>query len=153
MAIAQKILCAGYLWPSIFKECHEDVKKLPLYQHFYLKRHTHPSPLHHAIAVGPFSKWGIDFMHYKPASVRGHGYINVAVDYFTKWVEAMPTYVDDKKTTALFLFNHIITRFRVPRAIVTDHSSHFQNNMMSELSAKIGFFHDNYTPYYPQVNG
>ena len=65
----------------------------------------------------------------------------------------MPTYAEDRKTTALFLFNHIIARFGIPRAIMTDHGSHFQKNMMVELSAKLGFCHDNSTPYYPQDNG
>ena len=41
----------------------------------------------------------------------------------------------------------------IPRAIVTDHGSHFQNKMMVELSVKLGFHHDNSTPYYPQANG
>jgi hypothetical protein len=53
----------------------------------------------------------------------------------------------------LFFFNHIITRFGVPQAIVTDHGSHFQNQMMSELHAKLGFLHENSSPYYPQENG
>ena len=53
-------------------------------------------------------------MHCKPTSVGGHGYIIVAVDYFTKWAEAMPTYEKDGKTTTLFLFNHVIERFGVP---------------------------------------
>ena len=92
-------------------------------------------------------------MHCKPTSVRGHGYIIVAIDYFTKWVEAMPTYAKDGKTTALFLFNHVIARFGVPQSIVTDHGSHFWNQMMEELSAKLGFHHENSTPYYPQDNG
>ena len=94
------------------------------------RKHTHPAPLHPIVAVGPFEKWGIDFMHYTPTSAGGHGYIIVAVDYFTKWAEAMPKYAKDEKTTALFLFNHIIARVRIPRAIVTDHGSHFQNKMM-----------------------
>ena len=47
-------------------------------------------------------------MHCKPTSAKGHGYIIVAVDYFTKWAEAMPTYAEDGKTAALFLFNHIV---------------------------------------------
>ena len=51
----------------------------------------------------------------------------------------MPTYVEDDKTTALFMFNHIIARFGVPQSIVTDHGSHFHNQMMGELSAKLGF--------------
>ena len=79
----------------------------------------------------------------------GHGYIIVAMEYFTKWAEEMPTYAKDGKIAALFLFNHIIDRFGIPRAIVTDHGSHFQNKMMAELSVKLGFCHDNCTPYYP----
>ena len=92
-------------------------------------------------------------MHCKPTSAGGHGYIIVAVDYFTKWAEAMPTYVEDGNTFALFLFNHIIAIFGVPQSIVTDHKSHFRNQMMEELSAKLGFLHEKYTPYYPQANG
>ena len=88
-------------------------------------------------------------MHCKPTSAKGHGYIIVAMDNFTKWVEAMPTYAEDGKTTSLFLFNRVIARFRVPRSIVTDHRSHFLNQMMEELSVKLGFHHENSTPYYP----
>ena len=64
-------------------------------------------------------------MHCNPTSTKGHGYIIVVVDYFTKWTEAMPTYLEDRKTSALFLFNHVIARFGVPQAIITDHGSHF----------------------------
>ena len=92
-------------------------------------------------------------MHYRPTSVEGHGYIIVAMEYFTKWAEEMPTYAEDDKTAALFLFNHIISRFGIPRAIVTDHGSNFQNKMMAELSVKLGFCHDNSTPYYHWANG
>jgi hypothetical protein len=69
-----------------------------------------------------------------PHSAGGHGYIVVDVDYFTKWAEAMPTFENTRKTATLFIFNHIITRFGVPQAIVTDHESHFHNFMMSKLT-------------------
>ena len=64
----------------------------------------------------------------------------------------MPTYAKEGKIAALFLFNHIIARFRIPRAIVTDHGSNFQNKMMAKLSAKLGFHHKSFMPYYPQAN-
>jgi hypothetical protein len=44
----------------------------------------------------------------KPHSARGHGYIIVVVDYFMKWVEAMPTFDNTEKNAAPFIFNHII---------------------------------------------
>ena len=130
LATAQKILHAGYFWPSISKYCTETVNKCPPCQMFTTKKCTYPSPLHPGVAVGPFSKWGIDFMHCRPTSAKGHGYIILAVDYFTKWDETMPTYSEDGKIVLLFLFNHIIARFRIPMAIMTDHGSHFQNKMM-----------------------
>ena len=118
-----------------------------------LLRNAHPAPLHPIIVIGLFAKWGIDYMHCKSTSARGHGYIIVGVDYFTKWAEDMPTYAKDGNTATLFLFNHIIARFGVPQSIVTYHGSHFHNQMMDEMSAKLYFCHGNSTLYYPQANG
>jgi len=107
------------------------------------------SLLHLVITVGPFAKWCIDFMTCNPCSARGHGYIIIFVDYFMKWVEAMPTLTNDGKTAAQFLFNHVISRFEVPQAIITDHGSHFRSYMIVELTSQLGLRHDSSTPYYP----
>jgi hypothetical protein len=152
-ATAQKILRTGYFWPSLFNDCITVVQKCHACQTYNQKIWSHPAPLHHVVSVGPFGKWGIDFMTCHPHSVGGHGYIIVAVDYFTKWAKAMPTFDNTRKTTTLFLFNHVISRFGVPQSIVTDHCSHFRYFMMSELTEKLGIRHDNSTPYYPQANG
>ena len=88
-----------------------------------------------------------------PCSSGGHGYIIIAVDYFTKWAEVMPTFNNIGQTAALFFFNHFIARFGVPQPIVTNHGNNFRNHMMIELTAKLGLSHDNSTPYYPQSNG
>ena len=66
-----------------------------------------------ALQLALLSKWGIDFMHCNPTSARGRGYIILAVDYFTKWVEEIPTYAEDGNIVALFLFNHVIAIFGV----------------------------------------
>jgi len=89
----------------------------------------------------------------KPTWAGGHGYIIVAMDYFTKWAETMPTLNNSGETNVLFFFNHVVARFGVLQAIVTDHGSHFHNHMMIELNAKLGLSHDSSTPYYPQANG
>jgi transposase InsO family protein len=114
---------------------------------------AHPTPMFKVITVGPFTKWGIDYTTFHPTSSRGHHYIIVVVDYFTKWVEAMPTFKYDGETTSLFLFNQIIARLGVSKEIFTDHGSHFQNKMMSELTSKLGLRQEHSSPYYPQVNG
>jgi hypothetical protein len=86
-------------------------------------------------------------MTFNPHSTGGHGYIIVAVDYFTKWVEEMPTFDNTRKNVVLFIFNHIVTRFGVPQAIITNHGSHFCNFMMFKLTENLGLRHENSTPY------
>jgi hypothetical protein len=75
------------------------------------------------VSIFPFVKWGIDFMACHPHSAGGHGYIIVAVDYFTKWAKAMLKFHNTGKTATLLIFNHIIAHFGVPQDIVTDHGS------------------------------
>ena len=72
-------------------------------------------------------------MDYNPASARGHHHIIVAIDYFMKWAEAMPTVKFDSDTATHFVFNQIITQFGISKELVTDHGSHFQNRVMEEL--------------------
>ena len=92
-------------------------------------------------------------MDCNPALARGHHHIIVAVDYFTKWAETMPTVKSDGETAAHFVFNQIITWFGIPRELVTDHGRHFQNKIMEELSSKLGYKKEHASSYYPQVNG
>ena len=65
----------------------------------------------------------------------------------------MPTYTNDAKIAALFLFNHIITWFGIPKSIVTDHGTHFYNAMMAELTSMLHLDHEHSSPYYPQAKG
>jgi hypothetical protein len=88
------------------------------------------------ITVGPFTKWGIDYTTCNPPSARGNCYIIVDVNYFTKWVEAMPTFKDDGETAALFLFNQIIERFDIPREIVTDHGNPLSESNDDRVNVK-----------------
>ena len=92
-------------------------------------------------------------MDCNPTSTRGHHHIIVAIDYFTKWAEAMPTVKSDGETAALFVFNQIITQFGILKELVTDHGSYFQNHMMEELASKLGYKKENSSSYYPQENG
>jgi hypothetical protein len=126
----------------------EVVKKCHSCQIFSQKMRGHPSPMFSVICVGPFTEWVIDFTTCHPDSARGHRYIIVVVDYFTKWIVAMLAFSNEGETYVLFIFNKIILK-----DIVTDHGSHFQNKMMTELTSKLGFKKEHSSPYYPQENG
>jgi hypothetical protein len=111
------------------------------------------NPLHPVITISPFTKWGVYFMDSNPNSTRGNQHITVAMDYFTKWEEAMPIVKSDGKTTTFFIFNQIIAQFGIQKDIVTDHGSHFQNGIMKDLASKLGFKNGHSSPYYPKENG
>ena len=72
------------------------------------------------------------------ASAGGNHHIIVAIDYFTKWAEAIPTVKSDGEIATHFVFNQIITWFRISKELVTDHGLHFKNYMMEELASKLG---------------
>jgi transposase InsO family protein len=77
----------------------------------------------------------------------------VAVDYFTKWAKAIPTFNNTTDSATHFFFNHVISRFGVPLQLVFDHGKHFENEIFIELSSRLGFSHEFNSPYYPQSNG
>jgi hypothetical protein len=104
--------------------------------------HLHPTPLHPIIIVGPFTKWGLDFMDYKPTSVRGNHHIIMAMDYFTNFIEPMPTVKYDGEIETFFVFNQIIAQFGILKEIFNDHGSHLQNDMITDLASGLGFKHD-----------
>jgi hypothetical protein len=52
----------------------------------------------------------------------GHVYILVAVDKFTKWVEAAPVTTQDS-TAAINFIKSIVFRFDVPYSIITDNGT------------------------------
>jgi hypothetical protein len=114
---------------------------------------SHLDPLHLVVIIGPFNKWGVYFLDCNPTSARGHQKIIMVVDYFNKWFKAMPIVKSDGETIAFFVFNQIIARLIIPSEIVTDHGSHFHNEMMKEIESKLGFKHGHFSPYYPWENG
>ena len=60
-----------------------------------------------------------------PKASNGHEYILVAIDYFTKWVEAASYSILKAKHMARFIKNNIIYRYKVPQEIILDNGSHF----------------------------
>ena len=83
-----------------------------------------------------FDVWGIDFMG---PFVSSHGmkYILVAVDYVSKWVEAIALANNEGKSVTAFLKKNIFPRFGTPRAIISDGGSHFCNRLFKGVCGEI----------------
>ena len=89
-------------------------------------------PLQNIIEVEVFDFWGIDFVGPLPSSY-GNEYILVAVDYVSKWVEAMATLKNDAKTVVKFLKKNIFSCFGVTRVLISDEGSHFCNIQLQKV--------------------
>ena len=104
------------------------------------------------LKVELFNVWGIDFMGSFPSSY-GHKYILLAVEYVSKWVEAILTITCDAKVVLRFIRSNIFSRFGTPRAVISDEGSHFYNKLFASLLAKYGVKHRVSLAYHPQSNG
>ena len=105
-------------------------------------------PLTPSLIIDIFDCWGLDFMGPFPPSY-GYLYILLAVDYVSKWVEAIPTRTNDHKVVLKILKEHIFSRFGMPRAIISDGGLHFYNRPFENLLKKYGVTHIVSTAYHP----
>ena len=67
------------------------------------------NPLQCVRPVGPFLGWSVDLMVLPPDD-QGHRYLAVAVDLFSKWVEATPLCDKRAFTTTTWLYDEIVAR-------------------------------------------
>ena len=149
---AMKVLQAGFYWSSLFKDAYAMCKQCDKCQRLGKISRRHMMPLNPILVIELFDVWGIDFMRPFPTSF-GYIYILVGVDYVSKWVEAVPCRATDHKTVLKFLKENIFSRFRVPKAIISDGGSHFYNKPFENLLSKYDVKHKMATPYHPQTSG
>jgi transposase InsO family protein len=88
-----------------------------------------------------------------PPSSKGHQYILVITDYFTKWVEAIPMKTVISKDVINFIKEHVIHRFGIPQTITTDGGSVFISEEFRKFTADVGIKLIRSSPYYAQANG
>lgn len=152
--IASRIIRAGYYWPTLFKDDHKYVQKFDPCQRFSSKlRYASALPLNYVTVEAPFVQWGIDFIgEIIEKSSRGHKWFLVATNYFTKWIEAIPTKQATSKVVINFLIDNIVTKFGVPAKIVMDNAMCFRSEEFVELCANYGIIMSYSSPYHPQGN-
>ena len=70
------------------------------------------------LEVELFDLWGMDFMGPFSSSFSNL-YILLAMDYVSKWVEAIQTRTNDASVVVKFLRSHIFTRFDTRMVVLT----------------------------------
>ena len=91
--------------------------------------------------VGPLKKGSGDFTH-----------LLIAVDKFTKWIEAKPNTNIRSEEAVKFLLN-IIYRFGVPNYIITDHETNFTGKKFLDFCDGYGIRIDWASVRHPRTNG
>ena len=148
---ARKVLESGFYWPSLFRDSYTFCQSCDKCQRVGNISRRHEMPQSSILYCEIFDVWGMDFMGPFPNSF-GKFYILLAVDYVSKWVEAIPTKTDDSRVVADFLKANIFTRYGVPRAIISDRGTHFCNKTVEALLRRYGVTHKVSTAYHPQTN-
>ncbi|KAL0444777.1 UNVERIFIED_CONTAM: hypothetical protein Slati_2200400 [Sesamum latifolium] len=92
--------------------------------------------------VGPF-----------PLAPEQRKFLLVAIDYFTKWVEAEPLARITEGEVMKFIWKNIICRFGLLREIISDNGRQFQGRRIQEWSAGLHIKQRFTSISHPQANG
>lgn len=102
----------------------------------------------------PFQQWGLDFIgEIHPPSFAQHRWIFPTTDYFTKWIEAIPSRQAIDTVIIGFLEANILSKFGCPTKIIRDNAAAFKSKRMIDFCNKYHITLGHSTAYYPQGNG
>jgi len=101
----------------------------------------------------PFQMFGIDIKGPLPCSNKGNKYIIVAIDYGSKWCICRAIKDYTAQTTANLIAEEIIFKFSVPKQILNDHGTNFQDNLIRRLFKAFKIEKLNSSVYHTEGNG
>ncbi|XP_071683480.1 uncharacterized protein [Lolium perenne] len=100
--VAKAFLC-GFYWPTAHEDAVALVRACAGCQKYASQSHMPGSALKTIPLTWPFAVWGLDMVRKFKTAPGGYTHLLVAVDKFTKWVEAKPIKKCDGKTATKFL--------------------------------------------------
>jgi hypothetical protein len=119
-ALARKAFRQGFYWPMEIKDAEQIVKTCKACQ-FAAKHQWRPgAPSQLITLTWPLQRWGMDIVGPLPMTQGNFKFSMVAVEYFTKWIEARPLANITSVTIRKFFWQQIICRFGVPRELTVD---------------------------------
>lgn len=101
----------------------------------------------------PFAQWELDIIRPFLRASRNWRYVIVDTNYFMKWMEAEALANIRDVDVKSFVWKNIITRFRVPRALVSDNGLQFDSKVFQDYCNCLRISNKCSTPTCPQSNG
>jgi len=142
-----------FFWPGYEQDIENWVRACQSCQKHNPPQPTPKAPMGTIKACHHFEKISWDIMGSLSASSRGHKYILVITDMFSKWVEAFPFRVTDSETLAKILVDEVICHYGVPVSLHSDQGSNLNSEVITSLCKQLGIERARTTAYHPQGNG
>jgi hypothetical protein len=147
-----KIWQSGFFWPTIYEDIKNFIQRCVSCQKHGNINTRDAMPLTNNLQIELFDVWGIDYMGPFLKS-KNYEYILVAVDYVSKWVEAMPCKNANARHSQRMFEEIIFLRFGMPRMVISDGGTHFIGRKFHLYLKDHGIRHNIATPYHPQTSG
>jgi transposase InsO family protein len=145
-------LSKSFYWPGMKQDCFEFVRSCPTCQKRMKKDGRAPlQPI--TKITRPFHQVGIDVMGPLNITPNGKRYIVLAIDHFTKYIEARALEDADAQSIAIFIHDDIICRHGVPKILTSDRGTEFVNELIQVLTKTYRIHHITTTAYHPEGNG
>ena len=152
-SLARILLRLGYWWPTLQLDCSDYVRRCDRCQRY---DHLHHKPATNLTSLSepyPFARWGIDILGPFPQAQGQKKFIIVAIDYFTKWIEAEATAQITDRVIWKFVWQSIVCRFGIPRVIISDNGRQFNCSYFREKCAELKIGNHFTSVAHPQANG
>ena len=88
-----------------------------------------------------------------PLAARQVKYLIVAIDYFTKWIEAEPLSSIAVARARKFVWQNIFTRFGILESVITDNGMQFADRKFRDFLSNYKVKHHFKLVEHPQANG
>jgi hypothetical protein len=148
-----KVFRQGFYWPKAASYAAELVQKCENCQKC-ARDQNQPSSLTQLIQpTWPLQRWGLDLLGPLPPAQGNLKYVVVAVEYFSKWIEANPLATITSVTVQKFFWQNIVCRFVVPKAITVDNGTQFDAETFKEFCDQIGTKIHFASVRHPESNG
>ncbi|GAU47407.1 hypothetical protein TSUD_403880 [Trifolium subterraneum] len=152
-SLAGKVTRAGFFWPTLLSDANSHVRSCDKCQRHADLHHAPGEPLQSIISPWPFYMWGVDILGPFTTSQGQAKVLLVAVDYFTKWIEAEPVATISSERVKKFYWKNIICRFDIPKCIVSDNGTQFTSESVINFCQEKGICNMFISVEHPQANG
>ncbi|GJS36547.1 reverse transcriptase domain-containing protein [Tanacetum coccineum] len=151
-SVMAKALRIGYYWPTMHKDARALIRACGDCQvHKPIPRNPQQK-LTPIMSPWPFYKWGINIagpFSEGPGKVK---FLIVAIDYFTKWIEAKLVATITGNQIKKFVWENIVCRFGLPGEIISDNGRQFRDNPFKDWCEKLCIHQHFASVKHPQTN-